>query len=96
MPAISIGGAGGKLKTGYYVDYRKRPFDPHPDQPTGMGRSYSQLLITFMQSLGLQPSEYLQYGDGNGFGSYNRNAAYSNGHYLAYEKFRNDILPFFG
>jgi hypothetical protein len=95
MPAVSIGGAGGKLKTGYYVDYRKRPFDPHPDQPSGMGRSYTQLLITFMQSLGLQPSEYLQYGDGGGFGSFNRNAGYSNGHYIPYEQFRNDRLPFF-
>jgi hypothetical protein len=94
MPAVSLGSAGGKIKTGYYLDYRKRPFVPHPDQPSGMGRSYTQLLITFMQSLGLQPNEYFQYGDGGGFGSFNKNAAYSNGHYLPYEKFRNDLLPF--
>jgi hypothetical protein len=96
MPAVSLGGAGGKLKTGYYVDYRTRPFVPHPDQPTGMGRSYTQLLITFMKALGLQPDEYLKYGDGGGFGSFNRNASYSNGHYIAYEASRNDPLPFLG
>ncbi|MBC7467205.1 MAG: DUF1552 domain-containing protein [Bdellovibrio sp.] len=94
MPAVSLGSAGGALKTGYYVDYRTRPFVPHPDQDTGMGRSYTQLLITFMRSLGLQPSDYLTSGDGGGFGSFNKNSSYSNGHYLAYEKFRNDVLPF--
>lgn len=94
MPAVSIGSAGGRMKTGYYVDYRKRPFVPHPDQPSGMGRSYTQLLITYMRSLGLQPDEYLKYGDGGGFGSFKRNPSYTNGHYIPYEQFRNDPLPF--
>jgi len=94
MPAVTLGSAGGQIKTGYYTDYRTRPFVPHPDQPSGMGRSYTQLLITIMRSLGLQASDYMSYGDGGGFGSFNKNAAYSNGHYLAYEPFRNDPLPF--
>lgn len=95
MPAVSIGSAGGKLKTGYYMDYRQRPFYRHPDGQD-IGRSYSQLLITYMHALGLQPSEYLQYGDGGGFGTFKKDVAYSNNRYVPYEKFRNDILPFIG
>lgn len=94
MPAVSFGGAGGNLKTGYYMDYRQRPFVPHPNQASGMGRSYTQLLITYMRSLGLQPADYLKYGDGGGFGSFDKNVSYSNGVYIPYEKFRNDTLPF--
>ncbi|HWU42308.1 MAG TPA: DUF1552 domain-containing protein, partial [Bdellovibrio sp.] len=94
MPAVTLGNAGGKFKTGYYLDYRQRPIFAHPSQPTGIGRSYTQLLVTFMQALGLQPSEYVSYGDGGGFGSFNANALYTEGHYIPYEKFRNDPLPF--
>lgn len=94
MPAVTIGGAGGKLKTGYLLDYRKRPFVPNVNDPSGMGRSYTQFLITIMRSMGLQPDDYLQYGDGGGFGSYDKDVRYSNGHYVPYEKFRNDVLPF--
>lgn len=94
MPAVTIGSAAGKLKTGYYMDYRKRPFVPHLDDSSGMGRGYTQLLITIMRSLGLQPEDYLPHGDGGGFGSFDINSAYSNGHYIPYAKFRNDVLPF--
>lgn len=93
MPAVSFGSAGGQFKTGYYVDYRQRPFFMHPDGQA-LGRSYTQLLITFMRSLGLQPEEYLKYGDGGGFGSFNRNAAYTEGRYAPYEAYRNNTLPF--
>lgn len=94
MPAVSIGSAGGKIRTGEYVDYRQKPIIAHPDMPSGMGRSYTQLLITFMKALGLQPADYMTYGDGGGFGTYFKNSPYSNGAYIAYEKFRNDPLPF--
>lgn len=93
MPAMSWGSAGGKIKTGYYLDYRQRPFFRHPDGQD-LGRSYTQLLITFMRALGLQPNEYLSYGDGGGFGSFKRDAPYSKQMYYAYEQFRNDPLPF--
>ena len=95
MPAMTIGSAGGNIKTGYYVDYRQRPFYREPNGQN-LGRSYTQLLVTIMKALGLQPNEYLQYGDGGGFGSFNRDAAYSNKLYYPYEKFRNDPLPFIG
>jgi hypothetical protein len=96
MPSVSFGSAANKIKTGYYMDYRQRPLTyiaGRTDFPA-MGRSYSQLLITFMKALGLQPNEYLPYGDGGGFGTYNNNPTYSEGRYLPYEKFRNDTLPF--
>lgn len=96
MPAVSFGSAAGNMKTGYYMDYRQRPFFRIANQGSyaPVGRSYTQLLITFMRALGLEASEYLPYGDGGGFGSYDNNVRYSEGRYIAYEKFRNDPLPF--
>ncbi len=95
MPAVSFGSAGEKIKTGYYMDYRQRPFFRHPDGQN-IGRSYTQLLVTFMRALGLPPTDYLQYGDGGGFGSFNKNVSYTNGRYIPYEASRNDVLPFIG
>ena len=96
MPLITFGGAGGAIKTGYYVDYRKRPYThlaSRTDFPA-MGRSYSQFLITAMRSMGLQPSEYNDYGDGGGFGYFGSNIQYSNNFYEQYRQFRNQTLPF--
>lgn len=95
MPAMTLGSAGGKMKTGYYMDYRQRPFFTHPNGQH-IGRSYSQLLITMMRALGLQTEEYISYGDGGGFGSYKNNPAYTQNRYVPYEQFRNNILPFIG
>jgi hypothetical protein len=93
MPAISFGSAGGNIKTGYFMDYRQNPRFLHPDGQY-LGRSYTQLLITFMKSLGLPPDDYLKFGDGGGFGSFNRDAGYTQQHYYPYEALRNDTLPF--
>ncbi len=71
IPAITFGSGGGNLRTGYFVDYRKRPFltakgwDHHT-----MGRPYKQLLISIMEAAGLSSNQYLKYGDGNGFGEW--------------------------
>jgi hypothetical protein len=93
MPAATFGSAGGNINTGHYVDYRQRPFFRHPDGQE-IGRSYTQLLITIMRSLGMEPSEYLTSGDGGGFGSFKVNPLYTEGRYAPYEKFRNDTLPY--
>ncbi len=96
MPLVTFGGAGGAIKTGYYVDYRKRPFvhlANRTDFPA-MGRGYSQFLVTAMRSMGLQPAEYNNYGDGGGFGLFSSTINYSNNHYEQYRPFRSQTLPF--
>ncbi len=96
MPLVTFGGAGDSIKTGYYVDYRQRPFKyiaNRTDFPA-MGRSSNQFLITAMRSMGLQPSEYNDYGDGGGFGQFSSNVQYSDNAYEKYRPFRNQTLPF--
>ncbi len=96
MPVVTFGNAAGSIRTGYYIDYRKRPFfriASRGDFPA-IGRSYTQFLITVMRSMGLQPSEYNSYGDGGGFGIFSSNVTYSNGSYEVYRASRNQTLPF--
>ncbi len=70
MPAVTAGSAGGKIKTGYYLDYRQRPFRSIGDGILSPGLPYNRLLISFMAALGLEPGEYTKYGDGKGFGRF--------------------------
>ncbi len=96
MPVVTFGSGGGSIRTGYYIDYRKRPFFRIADRSDfpAIGRSYSQFLITVMRSMGLQSSEYNSYGDGGGFGLFASNVQYSNGAYEVYRSARNQTLPF--
>ncbi len=96
MPVVSFGGAGGAIKTGYYVDYRQRPLKAIAGRSdfSAMGRSYTQYLITVMRAMGLQQAEYNNYGDGGGFGMFASNVAYSDNAYEPYRQFRNQTLPF--
>jgi hypothetical protein len=96
MPAVLVGSAAGKLQTGYYVDYRQRPFKYYAgrtDFPAA-GRPYTQLLCSIMQAVGIQPSEYLPYGENGYFGMW-RYGYYDRGEYVRYAATRNDVLPFY-
>ena len=55
MPLLTAGGAGGRLRTGQYIDYGGRPLN--------------NLLITLFQVMGLGPSDYERNGQA-GFGDY--------------------------
>ncbi len=82
MPVMLAGGGGGSLRTGLYLDYREvgQPvLYPYEGQPTEYpsdtefrGRCYNELLITLMQSMGLQPQDYERGGE-PGFGDYSGN-----------------------
>lgn len=90
IPVATIGGAGGTLKTGYYLDMRQRPFiytANRKDYPP-KGHSITQFHITLMRAMGLNPSEYMPHGDGGGFGD-----AISSGLYTSVGGLRNDTLP---
>ncbi|MEO1170822.1 MAG: hypothetical protein AAFX94_02060, partial [Myxococcota bacterium] len=96
MPAITFGGGGGTLNTGYYLDYRQRPLR----KPKGFhyGRPYKQLLQTVMCSMGVPQSEYRQFGDGNGFGEFKEHVnQFSHNLPDAFSRYRNEHnepLPF--
>lgn len=96
MPAITFGGGGGYFNTGYYLDYRQRPL--HKPKGFHYGRPYKQLLQSVMRAMGVPTSEYVQYGDGNGFGEF-KEWVNQFGHnppdaFSRYKNEHNEPLPF--
>lgn len=74
MPTLLAGGAGGAFATGRYLDYRRLgqaiQFDYQgspAEVPTDfIGRPYNSLLISILQAMGLDPSDYETGGAGLG------------------------------
>ena len=97
LPVV-VAGAKGKLKTGYFIDYRPRPFvpliNPREKQMLYAGRPYNSLLVTAFKALGLGPADYQKFGM-QGFGRYDR---FPDRAKEAYRPFLgsavNDPLPF--
>jgi Protein of unknown function (DUF1552) len=63
MPTVLAGGAGGRLQTGYYVDYTQLAgsYANAGIMPWGVlipGLPHHRLLATILQAMGLQPSDY--------------------------------------
>ncbi|MGZ3795471.1 MAG: DUF1552 domain-containing protein [Pseudobdellovibrionaceae bacterium] len=98
MPAVTFGSCGGYFKTGYFVDYRQRPLVDWFNVGHSPGRPYKQLLQSFMTAMGIPKSEYMQYGDGNGYGEFqpgiNQFGKVSSTVFSAYAAEHNDPLPF--
>lgn len=95
MPVLIAGSAGGKLRTGYLIDYRQKPFRHiagRGDFPW-CGRPYNQLLITLMQAMGLTDSEWEQEGQ-PGFGDYTP-GSYGETMWTQYLTNRRARLPFY-
>lgn len=67
IPVVTVGGAGGFLRTGSYCDYRNR--NKMIDSSVGMapGLTWNQLMGTSLQAMGVPRSEY-QEPDHNGYG----------------------------
>lgn len=57
MPTLVAGSAGGRLNTGYFLDFGARP--------------YNNFLVTILAAAGIQPAEYESYVGQVGFGEYN-------------------------
>lgn len=105
LPAVIFGRGGGLFKTGYYIDYTQIPkisgfqYDPNNTSPTKYypGRPFKQLLQSIMQSMGVTKTEYMQFGDGNGFGEFkegiNQFGKINNSVYTPYKNEHNDLLP---
>ncbi len=98
LPAVMFGGGGGLFKTGYYVDYSQLNRPNWKGVGFTPGRPYKQLLQSIMSSMGVPKSEYMQFGDGNGFGEFKEDISQFNksdpGVFSAYRNEHNDLLPF--
>ncbi len=71
-PCLFIGGAGGALTTGHFIDYSRRELGPHAQQGDGFsnvatherfghcyhGLHYNRSLTTILQAMGLEPNQY--------------------------------------
>ncbi len=94
MPAILFGRGGGAFKTGYYVDYSQ----PRKLSYTEVGRPYKQLLQSIMNGMGVPRTEYMQFGDGNGFGEFKEGidqfGKKMSDAFSIYRNEHNDLLPF--
>jgi hypothetical protein len=97
LPLLVGGSAAGRITTGNYLDYRQRPFKSILDQTEipSVGRPYTNFLISVMRALGLQPEEFMGYGDGGGFGQFIPDPVYGRGEYDKFRSERNNTLPFF-
>ncbi|WP_413291157.1 DUF1552 domain-containing protein [Bdellovibrio sp. HCB337] len=95
MPVLLAGSAGGFFKTGRYIDYGpsygtlRRPVGGD-ESAYKKGRPYNQLLITILQSMGLQPVDY-ETGTVQGFGVY---GSMTSAHNYLPGNHRRDLLPF--
>lgn len=100
MPAVTFGSMNGAIRTGHYVDYRQRQLKYYAGRsdifPAFGSESYNQLMNTIFQGMGVPPSEYEQYGDGGGFGSFDTNTVmeYLRGEYDSLRAKRKSTLPF--
>jgi hypothetical protein len=93
IPTVTFGSLAGALRTGYFMDFRQRPFR---DAGTGyyVGRPHKQLLQAFMAGMGVPKAEYTQYGDGHGYGEFCTTAK-GVAVYSAFQNEHNEPLPFF-
>lgn len=94
LPSIMFGRGGGAFKTGYYVDYSQLNKTDFRGSGFTIGRPYKQLLQSIMYSMGVPKTEYMQYGDGNGFGEFKVGVSGDANAYAAYINEHNDVLPF--
>jgi len=67
IPVVTFGGAGGFLKTGQLVDYRRTTsknseYDPGAGGKQVLGLLYAQWLGTVLQAMGVPPSDYERWG----------------------------------
>ena len=93
MPVV-IGGGQGKLKTGYYIDYRPRPLKVvDSGQNLIAGRPYNNLLVTLFKAMGFPAAEYQKFGQ-PGFGSYGGYNPSLASHYGPFLAQPDEALPF--
>ncbi len=75
-----------------------RAFDPNERKIDPDGSKLDKSLQSIMMSMGVPKSEYMQFGDGNGFGEFVQGVNQFNkvlpNAFAAYKNEHNDVLPF--
>jgi hypothetical protein len=98
IPSLTFGKGGGALRTGCLFDFRQRPLQQWLGTKYNPGRPYKQLLQTVMAAMGVPKTEYIQFGDGQGFGEFNPDINQfghsATGVYSAYQNEHNNPLPY--
>lgn len=92
QPTLIAGSAGGRLRTGQFINYETIPTVRWATGGPFMGRPYNQLLTSIMAALGLEPEDWE---DGSpGFGMYSRiGHQYAAGAYDQYAGTEREYLP---
>ncbi|HUP57271.1 MAG TPA: DUF1552 domain-containing protein [Bdellovibrionota bacterium] len=94
IPIMIAGNARGKLRSGYYIDYRRRPFR-HLFGPA-LGVAYQQMLCTLMHAANVPREEFQSYGYDGTFGHFELTNPYRPpSAYAEVAAQRNDPLPFY-
>ena len=78
------------------MDFRLKPIRylaGRDDFLAPLGQSYNRLLITLMRAMGMSPSEYINEGDGGGFGEFMKVIQYIDDAYTQNISERNTPLP---
>lgn len=96
LPVLVAGGQG-KLRTGYFMDFRPRPFFTLISREKAViqaGRPYNSMLITAFRALGLNAEDYQKFGQ-QGFGRYDKPFVNAGSYYNQFLGAKtNDPLPF--
>lgn len=94
VPALLAGSAGGKLRTGQYLDYsdwQSRLFFGQYDGAVIQGLAHNRLLVTLLQAMGLQAADYERNGN-PGYGAI-ETAGKPEGTFPTNYKNHGEVLP---
>ena len=89
LPILTAGSGNGRIQTGNYLDFYRRPEYTNSRRP--IGRPYNNLVTDIMRAFDLTPEDWETNGAGNGFGDYRRILE----PHRAFESDRNHSLPGF-
>jgi len=95
VPALLIGSARGKFKTGRYLDYTdwySRSFFAQQGGNAIQGLAHNRLLVTIMQAMGLAPADYEQPGK-SGYGHYTTEGKQAGTNPVDYGQDKGVVLP---
>lgn len=95
IPVLMAGSAGGRIRTGQFLDYERRPsqLEANNNRWRNIGRPYHNLLTDIMRCHGLTPRDWELSGAGRGFGDYSRAEGNGDGLWDRYMSDRNHSLP---
>jgi len=95
VPALLVGGAGGRFNMGRYLDYTdwySRSFFAQQGGNAIQGLAHNRLLVSIMQAMGLSPGDYERTGK-PGYGHYTTQGKQAGLFPVGYDKDQGEVLP---